>query len=839
MGDSSWQIELTRPLWLAALAVLPLLVIYWRRGLVHFARWQQATSLAVRSLLVVVLVAALCGIKVTGLGRQQFTVFAVDQSASISQQSANIVETFLDEAVSLGGESRTPRLPFAALPGGDADRQGSDIAAAIAAARALIPAAYVPQIVLLSDGNQTAGDALAAAVIAGVPISTVPLPGCPEDEVYVAAVHAKAQVRRGEPFYVEVVVQSTHDGEGTVQLLRGRQTVSKQRKRLGAGENRLRFRQAVADRPVVTFTAELDGFRDTIAENNRAGCVVFVTARPRVLLVESQPVLASHLAEALQREDIDVEVRPPQGMPQRLEDLQNYELLILSNVPAASLPDERMQLVKRYVGEFGGGLIVVGGDRAFTPGGYRNTTLEEVLPVICEPKKQKRKPSLAMVLVIDRSGSMKGESIELAKQATRQAVEKLHARDKVGVIAFEDQTHWISQIHPCSDKQHVLGRIDTIEAGGGTNMYPAMEKAYLALYEAFADLKHMIVLTDGASHHGDFERLSREIAAAGITVSTVGVGREAVLPLLEEIAEIGKGHHYFCAKAADVPKIFVLEAASAGREGITEEPFTPQVAQSADVLSDLDFSQAPTLLGFVETRPRPSSQVILTSEQGDPLLVWRHYGAGVSVAFTSDIRSRWAAAWLRWPGFGRFWAQLVRHAMRKDEARDFGLTAARRGGRVDVTLEAVDPQGRFLNAAEASLDIIDPRQTGRETTFVQVAPGRYAVDFAAPERGTYYLQTTLKYGGRLTYIGRRGLVVGYADELRVRPTNEALLRSIAEATGGRYDPRPADVLVSPQRTVPRTTPLWPYLLAAAALIFLADVVLKRIDFSRSDKREAL
>ena len=373
----------------------------------------------------------------------------------------------------------------------------------------------------------------------------------------------------------------------------------------------------------------------------------------------------------------------------------------------------------------------------------------------------------------------------------------------------------------------MLQRIDTITAAGGTDLYPAMEKAYLALDETLAELKHMIVLTDGVSHPGDFEALVRRIAESGITISTVAVGDEVVQPLLQDIARIGKGHYYYCDDPADVPSIFALETASASKMGINERPFFAQVAASLPALAGLDFQSAPSLLGYVETRPKPTGQLVMTSETGDPLLIWWRYGLGVTVAFTSDIQSRWATAWLGWPGFGPFWSQLVRHAMRKDEAKDFVLRVEQANRRAAVTLEAVDPEGRYLNGADVMLQLIDPDRSSRDIEVAQVAPGRYAADFATPAPGAYYLELRLSHQGRLVYVQRRGISVGYADEFRTRPADRELLQSIAEVTGGTYDPDPAAIFTPPDKTVPRTTLLWSYLLATSAGIFLLDVVLRR------------
>ena len=794
MTNGDWQLELTRPLWLIALAALPLLLYYWRKSLVRLPGWQQAVSLLVRTLLVVLVVASLCGIDVKTACHEPFVAVAVDRSASIPAEGRRTEEAFVAELSQLLPREQFGVLPFAETPGeidGDISGKGklpnplvTDIAAAIAAARAEIPADYVPRIALLTDGNQTYGDALVAANAAGVPIFTIPLPGQPNKEVYIDSIDLPAEVREGEPFPLEVVLYSTYKGEGTVKLFCGAEEIAAVHQNVAAGENRIRFHPRIVGRPEAVVTAVAEEFQDTISENNRASATVRVGPPPRTLLIESRPAASEPLAQALRKNLIDVEVRPPESLPNsllkkgtgselvdasaakdsgsevpvplfqqaanRVEGLRDFDLLILSNIPAAALSKEQMEAVRGYVHDSGGGLIAIGGDQAFTAGGYRGTPLEDALPVISELRKERPKPSLAMVLVLDRSGSMEGESIALAKKAARTAVELLGPRDQVGVIEFEDASRWVAELRPCTDKQAVLQQIDTIAAGGGTNMLPALEKAYLALNDAFADLKHIIVLTDGLSNPGDFAVQAKRIAAAGITISTVGVGPEAAKSLLQDIADTGHGHCYLCENAQSLPKIFSLETTIAGKLGVVESPFQADAALAKDVFVDIDLPRAPTLLGYVETRAKPDGEVLMAAGDGDPLLVRQRCGSGRSAAFTSDAEIRWAAAWLKWDGFGPFWTQLARQTMRPNPAGD-----------------------RLIRHP-----------------------------------------------------------AGYPDELRTRPTHTALLKSIAKTTGGTFAATPADVVQQGEDSVPRSAPLWPLLLAIAALLLLVDVSLKRLGTSR-------
>jgi Ca-activated chloride channel family protein len=854
-------LELTHPLALLGLLALLVLAWYFVRGLTDFARWQRALSLAARAAVVVLLVLALAGLTLLRPTREQFVVFAVDESLSVGDEAQKAVQTYLERAARAAGPNRVAYLAFAAEPGlvhaergkssPQLDRKGTNIAAALEVAAAAIPPDYVPHIVVLSDGKQTAGDALKAALRvstpaagakSGIPISAVPLSTRSEPEVQVSAVNVPAQVREGEPFYVEVVIDANHDDEGTIEVFRGAHKVASEKKPVKKGESRFRFRQTVTGEKLAQFTAHISGFNDYLQDNNSASGLVYSSGKPRVLLIENDAKHAQHLSWALEQEGIQVDVRPNKGVPDALADLQNYELLMLSNVPATDLSQRQMEVIRTYVQDLGGGLVMIGGDQSFGLGGYYKTTVEEILPVRSDFEKEKEKPSLAMVLVIDKSGSMGGQKMELAKDAAKGAVELLGPNDKVGVIAFEGETYWVCEVQPASNKNAILDKISSIEAGGGTVMAPAMEAAYDALRDTVAKLKHVIILTDGISAPGPFEEVSQNMAAARITCSTVGVstgGEEVDEKLLQEIAKIANGRYYYTDDPSNVPQIFAKETVAASKSAINEQPFLPQKVRPTPVLGEIDFENAPFLLGYVTTRPKPTSELILASEKGDPLLAWWRYGLGMTVAFTSDAKSRWAAEWLSWPGYSKFWAQIVRHAMRKSETKGAVVEVAQKDRQATITLDAVDARGRFLNRADTELTLIDPQLGNKKLAMQQTAPGRYAATIDTPHAGAYHVELAQKQNGQALMQQSRGLVVGYPEELRLRPTNEELLRSLARSSGGMYDPTPEEVFTSPERTAPRATPLWPYLVAAAALIFLADVALRRIDFQLLFGRRAV
>jgi uncharacterized membrane protein len=892
MFSSDLQLELTRPIWLVGLVALPILVLWFSRSLVDLPRRQMICSLVIRSVITLLLVLALAGLNLLKPTRELFVVFALDQSLSVDDDSRTAARQFITTATGHNRDHASRVLPFALhpedflarLPDAEIDsgnspqnspdgepaasgrsrsegahtgalQPGTNLQAAIEVAAAGIPPHWVPRLVLLTDGNETLGDAHQTALAAGLRIFTVPLETRDDPEIQVSAVNVPAQVAQGEPFLVEVVVDSNHDDQVLVEIYSGEHKIISALKDVKQGENRFAFTEQVErptefaariSRPPIPAdaareagvdgsaadagTAPANGFQDTLLDNNMASGLVFAAGKPRVLLIESVPELARNLEWALDEEGILVDTRPPQGMPDSLADLQNYEVLMISNVPATALSARQMQVIRTYVSETGGGLIMLGGDESFGLGGYYKSVVEEVLPVRSDFEKEREKPSLGMVLVIDKSGSMGGQKIELAKDAARGAVELLGPRDFIGVIAFDGSPYWISEVRPASQKGLVSDRIASIEAGGGTTLYPAMEEAFDALMSTSAKLKHVIILTDGHSTPGDFEGIAQTMAAARITVSTVGVG-DADQALLERIAEIGSGRYYFTDDPSSVPQIFAKETMAASKSAINEEPFIPQQIRSTPVLSDISFEEAPFLLGYVITRPKATSEVILVAESGDPLLVWWRYGLGMSVAFTSDAKSRWAAEWLTWNGYNKFWAQVIRHSMRKSESKGFLVDVARTGRTAKVRIDAVDPTGRYLNQADTELTLIDPRLKTSQVRIDQTGPGRYEADIDVADSGAYHLQITQKQNGQLLHQQSRGLVVGYPDELRLKPPNADLLQRIARATGGAYDPAPAAVFADNGEQASRATPLWPFLVMAAAMLFLADVALRRIDFS--------
>ena len=856
--------EITRPFLLLLLLLLPLLYYGFRRSLVDLSRTQRVISLITRIIIVLLLILSVADVQYLKTDDKLAVMFLADISDSISDDGLTKTTDYLNEALKgQGGNQEAGLIAFTdkaeiiqALSENetesdaelelaeikkswvDTDEDAGDttnIAQAIETAWGIFPANANKRIVLITDGVETQGEAIHAALRGkdfGIQIDTVPIYPSDEPEVMVQKLDMPAQVKQGAPFNVEVIIHSNHEDVAEVRLFKNKFEVAKQEARLEAGENRVIFTETAEESGTLTYDAICRTTKDTRYDNNRALGIVSVTGKPKVLLIDENESQARYLTRVLEDAKIRVDVRNGLGVPNELADLQNYELIIFSDVPANRLTEKQMDLIRTYVQDLGGGFMMLGGENSFGLGGYYKTPIEAILPVRTDTEKKKETPSLAIVLVIDKSGSMGGIKIELAKEAARASVELLGQRDKIGVIAFDGSPFWIAEMHDASDKQYLSDQIGSIVAGGGTNLYPALEQAYFALTETTAKLKHVIVLSDGHSTPGDWYGIANSMHSENITISTVGIGSGADMNMLGNLANWGGGREYFTQDPYNVPQIFAKETVTASKSAIIDEPFIPQQIKPTQVLSGIDLELAPFLLGYVATQPRPTAETFLVSDRGDPLLASWQYGLGKSAAFTSDAKARWAADWLEWPGYGKFWAQLVRDTMRKTTLSNFQAAITKEKGTAYLGIDALGETGEFLNELDSDISLIGPNLKKQQLTVTQSAPGHYELDFPTKDVGPYFVNIMQKQAGEIVNTQVTGTVVSYPEEYVVHNADESLLSQLSATSGGKFNASVEDAFRAPENPVMLRIHLWRPFLITALCLLLIDIALRRIDLIR-------
>ena len=376
----------------------------------------------------------------------------------------------------------------------------TNVREALRLARNVLPEDSMRRIVLFSDGNWTRDDPEAELTFlarAGIVLDTQTIHRPKPAEVIAERLVAPGQVKIREPVELELHVSSVEATEVELKLYRDQFLLKSQKVELEKGRNLVPIPKQELSEGFHEFLVQIDSPGDPTPENNTARAVVVVSGRPKVLLVESVEQDARYLEQALRDEDIQVEVRPSIGFPEDLNDLLRYDVLIISDVPATDLHTTQLDMVKRYVKDFGGGLIMLGGEKSFGLGGYYRTAVEDALPVRMPIKKTIEKPNLGNVLVLDRSGSMTGEKLALAKEAAIASVEVLKKKDLIGVVVFDEAADWVVELRPAVNTEEIATQISRVAVGGGTYIYAGLYRAYESLRDSTAKLKHVILLSDG------------------------------------------------------------------------------------------------------------------------------------------------------------------------------------------------------------------------------------------------------------------------------------------------------------------------------------------------------
>ncbi|MCC7009246.1 MAG: VWA domain-containing protein [Acidobacteria bacterium] len=842
-------------LWL--LLVVPIVWAALRFGRTNFNAKQRVLQAAVRSLLLALLVSALARPVVSTASSRQAIVYVVDVSHSIASRAIVEAAARIDalnaaakpdafRIVAFGSGTRvldgTQALRAVASvdAAGEVDdigRAGSDLERALSQARAELPPGHRARIVLFSDGHETSGDVHAAALrlaAEGVPVSVEPLEVRDLGDAWVDGIDVPDLVPAGGAAALTAIIGSQRDAaDATIELRDAGRVLATARTALRAGSNEVPLGATfeAAGSHVVEVSLRVAG--DPLAANNRLSREVLVQPRVKVLYVEGAPASATYLQGALDQGGFDVTVQPPSALPTGADALDAWDAVILSDVPRTAVPDAAMSALSAWVEREGGGVLVAGGESVFGenaesgPPGYRHTELERMLPVTFERKDE---PDVALVIVLDKSWSMNGRVMELCKAAAQAAVDALTDRQTVGILTFDDRYAW--DVTPRNVGQHrdeIRKAITAIQPGGDTLIYPAVEQAYLMLVKTKASAKHVVLLSDGRSYPDDYEGLVKKMVDAGITVSSIAVGPAADAALLSNIAKWGNGRPYVVQDASEVTQIFVKEARTAMSAFEEGEAIVP-VVKARSVLSRVDLSDVPALRGRTAMVLKDTATEVLATRRDDPILAFWPFGLGRTAVFASDVKDRWAAAWVRWRGYGPFFSAVVRAVARQHlEPLSIELRegAVRNNARaLGVAVEARDAAGRYRDLLQPVVHVQADDGAQVNVSARQVAPGRYeGTVIAIADRP---LTISLAGMDPSTASPVRHIVPDLDAEYRLRPPDEALLRAVASATGGTFRPRAVDLTGQGRGDQRARRALWPVLVVTALGLWMADVWLRRI-----------
>lgn len=856
------SINAARPEYLVLLPVCAALLWWAARGsFAGLSGLRFWTAWVLRCGLILCVILALSGLQLVRVNRELVVVFALDSSNSVAPESrTRALELVRKATLSSRPEDRGALVVFGrdalveteALPRGapihiasSPEPGHTDLAGVLRLAVGLIPPDRAGRVVLLSDGNENVGTAEQETLLARsrhIPVDVVPLKTRALRDALVRGVRAPGDARQGEPFEISADLDSRTPASGRVTVLVDGKPISRASATLAAGRSGLRLPLTLDEPGFHRIDVLLESPEDQLRGNNVGTSFVRVAGRPKVLLAGPVSEDLEYLARALRVQGIQVSTGDASALPVSPAEIERYDAVLLSDLPAYQMDARQMLLLRNSVRDLGAGLGMIGGDYSFGPGGYFQTPIEEALPVTMDISRRRVFPASAVVIVVDTSGSMgmiEGgvEKIQLAAEAAVAVVDLLQPYDSIGVIAVDTNPTQVCRLRKVESGGGVKTDIRSLRAGGGgIYIRTGLESAYGVLKDYPAAIRHVILLADGQDSEQQEGSLDvvRALRARRITTTAVSIGEGVDVPFLKDVAATGKGQFYVARSAHDLKRIFTRETLTVAKSAIVEEPFQARPGDASPVTSGVSWQSAPPLLGYVMTSPRELASVPLVTHKDDPLLAHWQYGLGRSIAFTSDAAARWSARWVDWPQFPRFWSQAVRWCLRREPDRSLRPSVEMEGTHARLVVDALDEAQRAINGLEMRANLSTPEGAEARVLLEQTGPGRYEATAPTPVTGAYVAGITAQGSGGFSARTTVGFAVAYPPDLADTEPNEALLRRLARETGGRVLEGPEGVFELPSRPPSTSHDIWRILLWVAALLLPLDVAVRRLIITRED-----
>ena len=856
LTDLLARLDWSRPALLYGLVALPFFLLL--QGFA-FRRRPSLASLALRGLFLVVLILAAAGPAIRGKQQPVPPVLVIDVSDSLTApQRQWIQQTITDRirpapdtpVVLFGGSNR--RLvwqdvpPLLVTPPEGVQPEETNIEAALSQ---LLEEAPPRPVYVLSDGWETQGRVTALLpALARQGLRLYPLPPPPAERAPNIALRrfgAPQATSGGDEIELAIALENT-----ALQPVRGELTVRErdtvvwqQETELRPGASLLTHALRVSGSGLIPLHARFSPHPeapDAIPYDNQATAWVQVAPQSSVLLLSANPRDNRYLEQALRSRGLAVTTLALPARPASVPALNTFTAVILNNIAHQQLPATFARGLDAYV-KNGGGLVMVGGESSLGLGRYAGTAIEKVLPVRLIPP-QKEEQRTAMLLIIDKSGSMrKQRKLLYAKLGARAVARNLSDTDLFGVIGFDKTPFVVAPLdYLGKTRARIDARIDRLKPSGGTFLLPALQEARRQLERQYATRKHIVLLTDGETGGSGSDYLDLASVLRNelkITISTIAVGRQANLRLLSRLADYGGGAFYHTTDPSSLPDLFLDELEEQPEEKtMVERLLDPIPNPRSPLLKDLARQRLPAVKGYVQTRLKKGARADLSIRDADkqpPLLASWSYGQGRAAAFTSDANGRWSAPWVGWERYGQFWNQTVRWSFAGEEgdegngqsASPFSVELGHNETGLLVEAFFYGTQESARTDATVTAMLTAPDGTTTRLLFERLAPGHYQGRYDTRMAGDYSLEGRLPDGERFGPLGYTLPRLRPREAPQPRP-NLRLFETLAEATGGALSPELASL--SPPLGPAEQLPLWPYLIPLAMLLYLVELIVRRL-----------
>ena len=822
------QISVLNPGFFLLLVLIPALWFLPRRV-------DDTLQAVLRSLLLALVIAALAQPVLLAPGSEQHQVVIVDRSASLSAEQRAEAEAVLADVtdttsgrdpltvIELGALSPTDigtaterRL---AVDGMDSD---SSLSNALALAVQQLPVGVSGRVTVISDGLSTDRDwgrTLTQLTERGIPVDVHDL-GRRRDDVFPAALEPIGEWRVGDTVEVSVTVVGNEtvtvvlNDEDDKELARAPARID------GRGEVLLAFEPERAGFTMLTAEVLVEG-DDGNPANNRLSTGFAVQPPIRVLYVADRERGSADELQQLLGAGFVVEA-PDAPLTADLS-LDGYELVMIDDVPAASLPDVFQQHIMAAVRDDGLGLLFAGGRRAFGEGGYYETPVADVLPVEFQQRTEKKEPTIALAIIIDTSGSMQGRPIELGRQMARLSLNKLRRTDTVGVVEFYGNKSWAAPLQTLRNRSSIERAISRLHALGGTTLMPGIEEAYYGLKNVRATYKHILVITDANVEDADYDAVVRQIAEEGVTVSTVLPGLGEDDPILSRMARIGGGRFYPVPGPFNLSEIDFRKPDETRLPLYKTGPYPVTARTGSGWWGEVDMQGLPAVSAYVEVQNRDGADVLLeTDGSAHPVLSSWRVGLGRVTALMTEPVGPGTDGWQDWEDYGRLLARVMRRTAADGRAFDYQLL--RQGGRLYVDALRNGP-----GDAGPTLDVVggttvsdgDSGLSPGALSFREMSPGWFRAELAAPASEDVRL---------LSPATNRHLIATatVSAETQVDPWRGLDLERLAAVTGGAVLSRgDASSGIPVSAAALSIRKLWPWLVLLAVLSYLGELLYRR------------
>lgn len=845
---------LADPFWLVL--AIPLAMALW------FWRLPSRLMLAMRCVATALMLLALCGLSVRIPVRSGTVVLVADRSLSmpsgsdaLQKEAADIVHASIQSGDKLAVVSFAETVAVEQPPqtgkfngfAAEVGREASHLAEALDEALSLIDRDEPGRILLLSDGlwnGRDVASAVARAAAAGVAIDYRAIERPKAGDLAVDSLQGPESVMPGESFMMTAWIESLLGQSVSYELLRGSQVIARGAQAVPSGTSRLIFRDTAPQRGVCEYVLRVTGQNaDPVPENNRARLLVGIRgARPLLCVGTSSD--APGLPALLAKGGLNVQFMAASQCNWTLEELAGYSAVLLENTPANLVGPAGMQNIAVWVAQSGGGLMLTGGKDSYGPGGYYKSPLEPILPVSMELRREHRKMSLAIVVALDRSGSMAMTvpggrmKMDLADLATAEVLEMLGPSDQFGCLAVDSIAHEIVPLSDVTDKGAMRSKVLRIDsAGGGIFVYEALSSAARMIVPAKSGTRHIILFADAADSEqpGDYKTLVANCVKAGISISVIGLGTEkdCDAEFLKDVARRAGGQCMFTNVAQELPRLFAQDTFMIARSAFLDEPVEVRPTGGLLAITQQPLGDFPKLGGYnlCYLRPDANLAVVSTDEYKAPVVASWQAGLGRVLCYTGEADGKYTGPIAGWKNAGHFFTSLACWASGKSQGlgRDVVATQELRGGACRVVLH-LDP------ARETA-----PFTRLPEITTLSARPGEPAVpkksrmNWASadtllaeiPITGGETVLTTIAAPG----IGQTTLApmcLPYSPEYQPQKAGRgtAELERLAQSTGGCERVKLADVWRDIPKK-PRFVSLTPYLLLVAVFVFLLEVAQRR------------